>query len=504
MTRVRSRRRSDADRHPASRDSGGEGVRTLTAAAIAAAVGGEAARRRVDVDVRARRAARPRGPRRPELPGERAYAPLLAERDTPASCSSTPELAEHGDGAARASSSNSRTRRCCRCCRRCIRPRRAAPGMHPTARIGRGVTLGDDVSHRAVRRARRRRDDRRRGRGSTRTSSSAPASRSAPTVTSVPGVDALRGHDDRRPRASSTPARASAATASATCSANGAHAQDPARRPLHHRGRRRDRREHDDRPRQHRRHRDRRRHQDRQPRADRAQRAHRPALPDHGAGRHRGLGAHRDGVHPRRPGGRRRAHHDRRRRADRRRRRASSATCRRARPGRAIRRVRTRKSLRAQAALFKLAEHDQAARAPARRERDDERLMRRTIARDRCRSRASGCTSACRAGSTFRPAPSGDGHRVRPDATCPAHAAIPALVEHAVLTERRTQLGEGDDAVHTVEHVLAAVAGARDRRPDDRDRRARAADHGRQRGSRSSMRCAAAGVDRAARAACSI
>jgi UDP-3-O-[3-hydroxymyristoyl] N-acetylglucosamine deacetylase/3-hydroxyacyl-[acyl-carrier-protein] dehydratase len=37
---------------------------------------------------------------------------------------------------------------------------------------------------------------------------------------------------------------------------------------------------------------------------------------------------------------------------------------------------------------------------------------------------------------------------------------IPARVEAAVLTERRTQLGEGPAALHTVEHVLAAVAGA--------------------------------------------
>ena len=36
---------------------------------------------------------------------------------------------------------------------------------------------------------------------------------------------------------------------------------------------------------------------------------------------------------------------------------------------------------------------------------------------------------------------------------------IPARVEAAVLAERRTQLGEGDSALHTVEHVLAAVAG---------------------------------------------
>jgi len=35
--------------------------------------------------------------------------------------------------------------------------------------------------------------------------------------------------------------------------------------------------------------------------------------------------------------------------------------------------------------------------------------------------------------------------------------AIPALAAYAVLTERRTQLGEEPNAVHTVEHVLAAV-----------------------------------------------
>ena len=34
----------------------------------------------------------------------------------------------------------------------------------------------------------------------------------------------------------------------------------------------------------------------------------------------------------------------------------------------------------------------------------------------------------------------------------------PAQVAHAVLAERRTQLGSGADAIHTVEHVLAAVA----------------------------------------------
>lgn len=39
------------------------------------------------------------------------------------------------------------------------------------------------------------------------------------------------------------------------------------------------------------------------------------------------------------------------------------------------------------------------------------------------------------------------------------HPETPAHVSVAVAAERRTQLGEGDAALHTVEHVLAAVAG---------------------------------------------
>ncbi|MCC6319574.1 MAG: UDP-3-O-[3-hydroxymyristoyl] N-acetylglucosamine deacetylase [Gemmatimonadaceae bacterium] len=58
---------------------------------------------------------------------------------------------------------------------------------------------------------------------------------------------------------------------------------------------------------------------------------------------------------------------------------------------------------------------------------------------------------------TFRPAACGTGVRfVRADR--PGSAPIPALASVAVETERRTQLGEGDAALHTVEHVLAAVA----------------------------------------------
>ncbi|MFN9422547.1 bifunctional UDP-3-O-[3-hydroxymyristoyl] N-acetylglucosamine deacetylase/3-hydroxyacyl-ACP dehydratase [Gemmatimonas sp.] len=58
----------------------------------------------------------------------------------------------------------------------------------------------------------------------------------------------------------------------------------------------------------------------------------------------------------------------------------------------------------------------------------------------------------------FRPAASGAGivfHR----ADLPGSAPIPARVDMAVEAERRTQLGEGEAALHTVEHVLAAVGG---------------------------------------------
>ena len=65
--------------------------------------------------------------------------------------------------------------------------------------------------------------------------------------------------------------------------------------------------------------------------------------------------------------------------------------------------------------------------------------------------------AACRL--TFRPAKSGTGIVFR-RADLPGSPVIPALAEHAVLTERRTQLGEDPVSVHTCEHVLAAVAGA--------------------------------------------
>ena len=61
---------------------------------------------------------------------------------------------------------------------------------------------------------------------------------------------------------------------------------------------------------------------------------------------------------------------------------------------------------------------------------------------------------ACRL--TFRPAPSGSGI-VFKRTDLAETPLIPAHVDVAVLTERRTQLGEDPVSVHTVEHVLAAV-----------------------------------------------
>ena len=57
---------------------------------------------------------------------------------------------------------------------------------------------------------------------------------------------------------------------------------------------------------------------------------------------------------------------------------------------------------------------------------------------------------------TFRPAPTGTGIVFRRTDIAGA-PPIPARVEIAVEAERRTQLGAGAEAFHTVEHVLAAV-----------------------------------------------
>lgn len=61
---------------------------------------------------------------------------------------------------------------------------------------------------------------------------------------------------------------------------------------------------------------------------------------------------------------------------------------------------------------------------------------------------------------TFRPAATGAGIFFRRDDR-PGSATIPARADVAVEAERRTQLGTGDDALHTVEHVLSAVGALR-------------------------------------------
>lgn len=81
---------------------------------------------------------------------------------------------------------------------------------------------------------------------------------------------------------------------------------------------------------------------------------------------------------------------------------------------------------------------------------------RQTIARD-VSLEGVGLHLGERCRLTFRPAPIGSGIRfVRTDVA--GRPALRAHVSIAVETERRTQIGDGDGAIHTVEHVLAAVA----------------------------------------------
>ncbi|MGQ0649989.1 MAG: UDP-3-O-acyl-N-acetylglucosamine deacetylase [Gemmatimonadaceae bacterium] len=83
---------------------------------------------------------------------------------------------------------------------------------------------------------------------------------------------------------------------------------------------------------------------------------------------------------------------------------------------------------------------------------------RRTIQRD-VTLEGTGLHMGMSCRLTFRPGACGSGVRfVRSDR--PQSAPVPANVSVAVESERRTQLGEGEHALHTVEHVLAAVAAA--------------------------------------------
>lgn len=60
----------------------------------------------------------------------------------------------------------------------------------------------------------------------------------------------------------------------------------------------------------------------------------------------------------------------------------------------------------------------------------------------------------------FAPAPVGSGIAFK-RTDLPGSPVTPALVEHAIESERRTTLGTGAGALHTVEHVLAATTGLR-------------------------------------------
>ncbi len=83
------------------------------------------------------------------------------------------------------------------------------------------------------------------------------------------------------------------------------------------------------------------------------------------------------------------------------------------------------------------------------------RGSRRTIGRD-ATVRGIGLHLGQPCTLTFAPAASGTGIVFR-RGDRPEAAPIPARVHVAVEAERRTQLGTGDEALHTVEHVLAAV-----------------------------------------------
>ncbi|HEY0996062.1 MAG TPA: bifunctional UDP-3-O-[3-hydroxymyristoyl] N-acetylglucosamine deacetylase/3-hydroxyacyl-ACP dehydratase [Gemmatimonadaceae bacterium] len=85
-------------------------------------------------------------------------------------------------------------------------------------------------------------------------------------------------------------------------------------------------------------------------------------------------------------------------------------------------------------------------------------MTRRTVARE-ASVEGVGLHLGAPVRLTFRPAEPGTGLAFR-RADLPGTPVIPARAEVAVLSEMRTQLGEDPVSVHTVEHVLAAVAGA--------------------------------------------
>jgi UDP-3-O-[3-hydroxymyristoyl] N-acetylglucosamine deacetylase/3-hydroxyacyl-[acyl-carrier-protein] dehydratase len=83
---------------------------------------------------------------------------------------------------------------------------------------------------------------------------------------------------------------------------------------------------------------------------------------------------------------------------------------------------------------------------------------RRTI-RARVELSGVGLHLGCACTLAFVPAPAGKGIVFR-RMDLDGHPETPAHVKSAKLSERRTQLGDGEGGLHTVEHVLAAVVGS--------------------------------------------
>jgi UDP-3-O-[3-hydroxymyristoyl] N-acetylglucosamine deacetylase/3-hydroxyacyl-[acyl-carrier-protein] dehydratase len=84
-------------------------------------------------------------------------------------------------------------------------------------------------------------------------------------------------------------------------------------------------------------------------------------------------------------------------------------------------------------------------------------MARRTVAR-RVELHGVGLHHGVECRLAFEPAASGSGVRFR-RVDLPGAPETRAHVDAAVASERRTQLGHGDEGLHTVEHVLAAVSG---------------------------------------------
>src|SRR5690242_4583424 len=69
----------------------------------------------------------------------------------------------------------------------------------------------------------------------------------------------------------------------------------------------------------------------------------------------------------------------------------------------------------------------------------------------------TGLHTGARTEATFQPAPAGQGIVFR-RVDLPGKPSIPALLSEVEAVERRTAIGKGASTIHTVEHVLAAVA----------------------------------------------